>query len=59
MKAFAGRAKDWIDLEGILIRQTGKLDWDYVVRQLRPLVMAKGMPEILEDLARRRAEFYH
>ncbi len=57
MKAFADRAKDWLDVEGIIIRQAGKLDWDYVVGQLRPLVELKEAPEILAQLERRRVEF--
>jgi hypothetical protein len=27
MKAFAARGKDWLDVEGVIIRQTGNLDW--------------------------------
>ena len=49
---------DWADLEGIVIRQTGKLDWAYVDLHLRPLVELKGEPEILAKLldCRRRFE---
>lgn len=54
MKAFAARAKDWVDLEGILIRQAGKIDWAYVREQLEPLVELKGEPEILTRLAEMR-----
>lgn len=57
MKAFAARAKDWIDVEGIIVRQTGKLDWTYICQQLEPLVELKEAPEILCDLERRRLEF--
>lgn len=57
MKAFAARAKDWIDVEGILIRQTGKLDWSYVRQQLAPLVELKEAPQILNELEQRRLEF--
>jgi hypothetical protein len=57
MKAFAARAKDWIDVEGIIIRQTGKLDWSYVRQQLEPLAELKEAPEILDELERRRLEF--
>lgn len=56
MKAFAARAKDWVDVEGIIVRQTGKLDWNYVRRQLKPLVELKEAPQILDDLERRRAD---
>lgn len=57
MKTFAARAKDWLDVEGIIIRQTGKLDWTYIRQQLAPLVEIKGAPEILRELERRRVEF--
>jgi len=58
MKAFASRAKDWVDVEGIAVRQAGKLDWKYVVGHLTPLAELKGEPEILDRLAalRVRAE---
>lgn len=51
MKAFASRPKDWVDLEGIVIRQEGRLDWVYVESHLYPLVALKEEPEILERLA--------
>ena len=57
MKAFAGRGQDWVDVERIIVRQTGKLDWSYVRTQLRPLVELKGTPEVIEELERRRVEF--
>jgi hypothetical protein len=57
MKAFAARSRDWADIEGIIIRQTGKLDWDYIHTQLNPLVELKEAPEILAELEKRRVEF--
>ena len=57
LKAFAGRGQDWVDIERIIVRQTGKLDWRYVREQLRPLAELKGEPEILDQLEQRRAEF--
>jgi len=56
MKAFAARPKDWVDVEGIVIRQGEKLDWDYIEHHLRPLVDLKEEPEILGHLARIRAD---
>lgn len=50
LKAFANRAKDWIDIEGFMIRQQVMLDWSYVFAQLRPLVELKEAPEILGEL---------
>ena len=57
LKAFAARTKDWLDVEGIIIRQTGKLDWSYIRGQLQPLAELKEAPEIMEELERRRLEF--
>jgi len=57
LKSFAGRGQDWVDVERIIVRQTGQLDWNYIHEQLRPLAELKHAPEILEQLAQRRAEF--
>jgi hypothetical protein len=56
MKAFAARPKDWVDVQGIVIRQGERLDWDYIEHHLRPLVVLKEEPEILGNLARIRAD---
>ncbi len=56
MKAFASRPRDWLDVEGIIVRQSGKLDWAYIDQQLRPLAELKEAPEILTELAKRRQE---
>jgi hypothetical protein len=50
MKAFAARPQDWIDVEGILIRQRGRLDWDYIHSHLLPLADLKEAPEIVTRL---------
>jgi hypothetical protein len=39
------------------VRQTGKLDWDYIREQLKPLAELKEMPTILDELEARRIEF--
>ena len=57
LKAFAARGRDWVDIEGIIVRQTGALDWDYIDEQLAPLAALKEAPEILTELARRRTDF--
>ena len=52
-KCFAGRDRDWSDLESILTRQGGKLDLGLVRRELPPLLELKGtgpMMRKLEDL---------
>ena len=56
LKAFAGRGQDWVDVERTIVRQTGRLDWDYIYEQLRPLAELKEAPEIVEQLKERRAK---
>lgn len=50
LKTFADRPKDWMDIEGIVIRQIGVLDRSYIINQLTPLCEAKGAPELLVKL---------
>ena len=57
LKAFAARGRDWTDVEGIIVRQAGVLDWTYIDEHLRALAALKEAPEILTELAKRRAEF--
>ena len=40
-KAFAGRAQDWIDIEGIAVRQFRVLDVDLIWQELIPLLELK------------------
>jgi len=46
-KAIAERVKDWNDIEGILMRQRGKLDVKYVRHWLSQFAEALEKPEIL------------
>ena len=55
LKAFADRPKDWLDIEGIIIRQPG-IDWPYVRAQLAPLAELKEAPELVDKLERKRAD---
>jgi hypothetical protein len=55
-KAFAARDIDWFDVEGMLVKQRGKLDWDYILSQLPPLCELKEAPELVDELLRRRAK---
>ena len=55
LKAFAGRAQDWLDVEKVLVRQRRKLDWNLVYAELDPLVALREMPESLERLRQLRA----
>ncbi len=36
LKSFANRTKDWLDVEGIILRQGKSLDTDYIIEQLSP-----------------------
>jgi len=56
MKAFANRARDWSDIDGILIRQGANLDALYIISQIRLLDEAKpgeGIAKRLECLLER------
>jgi hypothetical protein len=54
LKLFAFRPRDLLDVETVVVRQRGALDWAYVERHLRPLSEAKEQPSILDTLARLR-----
>jgi hypothetical protein len=54
LKAFADRPRDWADIEGILIRQAGSLDWLTVRDELAPLLELKESPETLDRLEQLR-----
>ena len=49
-KCFAGREQDWVDVDGILARQKGKLDFDLVRRELKPLLKLQEQPDKMERL---------
>ena len=49
-KAFANRTTDWSDIERILLRQRGKLDFELIWRELIPLLLLKEMPETADQL---------
>jgi hypothetical protein len=54
LKLFACRPMDLRDAETVAVRQHGRLDWNYVEEQLRPLAEFKDDPAIVETLARLR-----
>ena len=56
LKAFADRPKDWVDIDGIIVRQEKRLDWEHVLDQLAPLAELKEAPELVDRLRRRRVE---
>jgi hypothetical protein len=46
-KVVADRGKDWLDIEGILIRQRGKLDIGYIHAWLTQFAEALEKPELV------------
>jgi hypothetical protein len=54
LKLFASRPLDIRDAEGVAVRSRGRLDWDYIQEQLRPLAEVKQEPAMLHTLARLR-----
>jgi hypothetical protein len=46
-KVFAGRDRDWGDVENILIRRHGKLDLNLIRSELKPLLAMKEEPDAL------------
>lgn len=55
-KCFAGREQDWVDVDGILARQKGKLDFALVRRELKPLLELQEKPDKLERLEQKTRE---
>lgn len=49
-KAFAARERDWVDIDGVLLRQGTGLDVALVRQELAPLVALKEEPAILARL---------
>lgn len=49
-KAFAARDRDWVDIDGILIRQGKVLNTEQILEELNPLVELKEEPIILKRL---------
>ncbi len=50
LKAFADRMIDWMDVEGVLLRQGNGLDYQYILKHLEPLCALKGSPDIVGKL---------
>ena len=50
LKAFADRPKDWMDIEGILVRQGNKLNRTQIIKHLLPLCEAKQSNSIIQKL---------
>jgi hypothetical protein len=54
LKLFAYRPRDVADVETVVVRQRGVLDWPYIESHLAPLSEVKQQPEIMETLGRMR-----
>ena len=50
LKAFAVRPLDWIDIEGVFVREGSRLNRALVPQELSPRVELKEEPEILDQL---------
>jgi len=50
LKSFASRPQDWVDVEGILVRQVDRLDWPLILEELAPLCELKESPETVDRL---------
>jgi len=55
-KVISERAKDWSDIEGILLRQGAKLDQDYIIGWLEQFAQALERPEIVTRYESLRAQ---
>lgn len=49
MKAFAGRPQDWLDVRGVAVKQTGRLDKARILRDLRDLCDLKETPAAVDQ----------
>jgi len=49
-KTFAGREKDWLDIRGLVDRQSGQLDEALILRELEPLLELKETPAAADRL---------
>jgi len=54
--SFADRNHDWLDVEGIIIRQGEIIDWAYIFKELSPLCELKESPRIIERLKKLQAD---
>ena len=56
LKVFAGREHDWADVQGILVRQSARLDWPYITRELVSLCDLRGDDAPFKRLTDLRAQ---
>ena len=51
-KAFAARPQDWVDVEGVILTQCGRLVWSQTWSDLEGLASLKGEPRLVSKLER-------
>lgn len=51
-KAFAGRERDWADIESIAMRQSRRMNWTLIYQELTPLAELRGGAETIARLQR-------
>jgi len=56
LKAIAGRPLDWADVKGIIARQSGRLDWAYIRKQITYISQLKEETGILDEVEALRAK---
>ena len=54
----AGRGRDWIDIESVIIRQSS-LHWDYIFGTLESVTDADELPPRIENLEALKSQFYN
>lgn len=54
LKTFAGRGQDWVDVERVIERQAGELDWVYIEEQLDQFAELDDIKGSIDRLARLR-----
>lgn len=52
LKAFAGRDRDWADIESVVIRQSQRMNWTLVFEELEPLAAIRGGAQLMSRLQR-------
>lgn len=57
MKTTAARARDWIDIESVIIRQK-VLDWDYIIDTLERVTDDDELPPKIDNLKELKSRFY-
>ncbi|MGD9563213.1 MAG: nucleotidyl transferase AbiEii/AbiGii toxin family protein [Pyrinomonadaceae bacterium] len=57
LKTMAGRGRDWIDIESVVIRQNN-LDWEYIVSTLECVTDNDGLSPRIDKLRSLKSQFY-